>query len=56
MTEILSSVSEVMQTVMAVFGEIATAITSTPLLLLFAVAIPVISFGVGLLVRVLNRT
>lgn len=56
MSTLLSGVSDAMTSVGSVFTDIAETIANTPLLLLFAVALPVISFGVGLLIRVLHRT
>ena len=55
MSTLLSGVSDAMTSVSSVFTDIAATIAETPLLLLFAVALPVISFGVGLLIRVLHR-
>jgi hypothetical protein len=55
MAELLTGVTEVMTTVGSVLSTTAETITSTPLLTLTAVALPVISFGVGLLIRVMHR-
>ncbi len=55
MTDLLAGVTDVMTTVGSIVSTVATTITSTPLLTLTAVAIPVISFGVGLLIRVMHR-
>lgn len=55
MSELLTGVTDVMTSVTGVLSSMATTIVDTPLLLLSAVALPVVSFGVGLLVRVLHR-
>lgn len=55
MAEILSGVTDAMTTVGSVLSTTADTITSTPLLTLTAVALPVISFAVGLLIRVMHR-
>lgn len=54
MTEIISSVTEV---VTAAFGWMGTAlaeITSEPVLLLFCVAIPLVGLGIGLVKRLIS--
>ena len=55
MAEILSGVTDLMTTVGSVLSTMATTITDTPLLSLTAIGIPVVSFGVGLLIRVMHR-
>lgn len=56
MSELLTGVTDVMTTVTSVLSSMSSTIVSTPLLLLSAVGLPVVSFGVGLLIRVLHRT
>lgn len=52
---ILGSVGDVASGVFDVAHITASTIVSTPLLLLFAVGLPVISFGVGLIIRIKSR-
>lgn len=55
MAGVLAGVGDAASGVFDVASSTASTIVSTPLLLLFAVALPIISFGVGLLIRVLHR-
>lgn len=54
MTELISSVSTVFTQCLAWLGELMTTITSTPILFIIVVAIPVISFTVGFARRLLG--
>lgn len=53
---ILDDVGTVTSTVLDVTGSVAQTISNTPLLLLMAVGLPVVSFGTGLLIRIFKRT
>ena len=53
---ILDEVGVVTSTVLDVSGSVAQMINNTPLLLLMAVGLPVVSFGTGLLIRIFKRT
>ena len=55
MTELLANVGDVYNSLSFVVTSVAETIASTPMLLLFAVALPLVSFGAGLLLRVLHR-
>ena len=55
MAAILSSVSTVATTVFTLVGNVAETIAGNPLLTLFAIAVPVISFGAGMLIRLIHR-
>lgn len=51
MDSILTSISSVVTKAIDWMGDFLTAITGSPVLLLFVVAIPVVGLGIGLLNR-----
>lgn len=51
---LLSSVGEVFTKVISWAGDVGSTIVSTPVLLLFAVAVPLCGLGVGLFKRLLS--
>ena len=55
MSELLANINDAFGSVTYVVENFSTTIAQTPMLLLFCVALPVISFGVGLLIRALHR-
>lgn len=55
MSTILASVSTVSTTVFTLVGNVAETIAGNPLLTLTAIALPVISFGAGMLIRLIRR-
>ena len=55
MTELLAGVTEAFPIITSVVTGIANTIVETPILMLGAVILPVVSFGTGLLIRVFHR-
>lgn len=55
MADIFTGVTTVLTNILTYIGNVATTITAQPILLLFVIAVPVISFAVGLLSRLVNR-
>jgi len=54
MTELLSAVTSVFTSAVGWVSTVATTITSTPVLLLFCVAVPLCGLGVGMFSRLLH--
>ena len=54
MTELLTSVGEVFTQAIGWVGDVGTTITSTPVLLMFCVAVPLCGLGVGMFKRLLS--
>lgn len=54
MTELLSSVGSVFTQVVSWAGTVGETIVGTPVLLLFAVAVPLCGLGVGMFKRLLS--
>lgn len=54
MTALLTSVGEVFTSVIGWAGTVGTTITSTPVLLLYCVAVPLCGIGVGMFARLLH--
>lgn len=55
METIWSAVTTAVTNLMTTVGNVATTIASNDILLIFAIVLPVVSFGVGLLIRLINR-
>lgn len=55
MAAIWTAVSTAVTNLLTAVSSVATTIASTDILLIFAVVLPVVSFGVGLLIRLINR-
>lgn len=54
MSELLTSVGTVFTSVIGWAGTVGTTITSTPVLLLYCVAVPLCGIGVGMFSRLLH--
>ena len=55
MAAIWTAVTTAVTNLLTIVGDVATTIASTDILLIFAIVLPVVSFGVGLLIRLINR-
>ena len=55
METLLTNISNVTTTVTDTAGSFATLVTEQPLLLLFCVGLPVVSFGAGMLLMLFHR-
>ncbi len=56
MADLLAGVTDVLPVVGNVMTTIANTVGSTPVLALFGITIPLISFGGGFFLRILHRT
>lgn len=55
MSAIWTAVTTAVTNLLTTVSSVASTIASTDILLIFAVVLPIVSFGVGLLIRLINR-
>ena len=55
MANIWTAVSTAVTNLLSCVGNVAETVATTDILLIFAIVLPVVSFGVGLLIRLINR-